>query len=138
MMNKKGFMEAKDWLSGFVGLIIFSLGLIPILETFNILQLGLSKFLSSGPFLAAAPYVLAVLGFYLAIESIIELTNANHIGWLSFMIGAVVMAIGLLQVLKAFGIGPGLFGLELPPLVYYIIFLVEGLFLLIAMFAMEL
>ncbi len=137
-MNKKAMMEPKDWISGLVGLVVFLAGLIPLLEYFNIISWGFSNFLSSGAFISATPYILAVLGFYLAIESIIELTNSNHIGWLSFFIGVAIMAVGILPALQAFGIGPGLFGLELPTFVYHIIFIVEGLFLMIAMFAMEL
>lgn len=88
--------------------------------------------------MTAVPYILAILGFYLAVESIIELTNSNHIGWLSFFIGLAIMVVGLLPALQAFGIGPGLFGITLNPLVYHIVFVIEGVFLMIAMFAMEL
>lgn len=137
-MNKKGFMEAKDFLSGIVGLIVFAIGLIPLLESFGVLKTNLTGILTSGPFMSTIPYVLAILGFYLAIESIIELTNSNHIGWLSFFVGVAVMLIGLLPALQAFGIGPGLFGITLPTLMYQIIFIIEGVFLMIAMFAMEL
>ncbi|MEK6886923.1 MAG: hypothetical protein AABW88_03755 [Nanoarchaeota archaeon] len=137
-MNKKAMMEPKDWFSGLVGIIVFAVGLIPLLEQFNVVNWGISEFLSAGPFMSAVPFILAVLGFYLAIESIIELTNSNHIGWLSFFVGVVIMAIGILSALQSFGIGPGLFGLDLPVLVYNIIFIIEGLFLMIAMFAMEL
>ena len=52
--------------------------------------------------------------------------------------GIAIMVVGVLPALQSFGIGPGLFGLELPILVYHIIFVIEGLFLMIAMFAMEL
>lgn len=129
-------MEAKDWLSGIVGVIVFALGLMPLLEQFGVLGTNVAGLLTGAS--AAIPYILAILGFYLAIESIIELTNSNHIGWMSFFIGAAIMLIGLLPALASFGIGPGLFGFELPQTVYYVIFIVEGLFLMIAMFAMEL
>lgn len=140
-MNKKAMlhMEAKDYLSGLVGLVVLAAGLIPILESMNVVNWGITAIIHSSAFSSAIPYILAILGFYLAIESIIELTNSNHIGWLSFLIGVVIMATGLLPALQqSFGIGPGLFGLTLPPLVYNIIFIVEGLFLLIAMWSMEL
>lgn len=137
-MNKKAIVEPKDWFSGFVGLVVFLLGLLPLLESFGVLSTGFSAFVGSGAFLTAMPFILSILGFYLAVESIIELTNSNHIGWFSFLIGAVIMLIGLLPALQAFGIGPGLFGLSLPSMVYNIIFVVEGIFLIIAMFAMEL
>lgn len=137
-MNKKAMIEAKDWMSGLVGVIVLLAGLIPILERFTTLNLGVSNLLSSSAVLAALPFILAILGFYLAIESVIELTNSNHIGWLSFLIGVAVMVIGILPALNSLGVGPGLFGVELPMIVYNVIFVVEGVFLMIAMFAMEL
>src|SRR3989344_1803447 len=133
-MNKKAMMEPKVWLSGLVGFVVFAAGLIPLLERFNIVDWGISNFMGSSAFMSAAPYLLAALGLYLAIESVIELTNSNHIGWLSFFIGIAIMVVGVLPALQSFGIGPGLFGLELPILVYHIIFVIEGLFLMIAMF----
>lgn len=131
-------MEAKDWFSGLMGVIVLGLGLIPILESMKVLNLGVTAIFASSWVLVALPFVIAGLGFYLALESIIELTNSNHIGWMSFFIGVAVMLIGLLPALATFNIGPGLFGLTLPPLVYYVIFVIEGIFLMIAMFAMEL
>ena len=131
-------IDTSDWVSGFVGVIVFLLGLFPLLETYGVVTTGVSLFLSSSWVLTALPFILAILGFYLAIESVIELTNSNHIGWMSFMIGVVVMLIGILPALQKLGIGPGLFGLEIPAIAYYIIFVIEGLFLMIAMFAMEL
>jgi len=137
-MNKKGLMEAKDWISGLVGLLVLLVGLIPILESFKVINLGFSNIMGTSAFLTALPFILAILGFYLAIESLIELTNSNHIGWLSFFIGAIIMVVGILPALQSFGIGPGLFGFQPPILIYNIIFIVEGIFLIIAMFAMEL
>ena len=139
-MNKKAMlhMEAKDYLSGLVGLVVLAAGLIPILESMKVVNLGITGIIHSSAFSSAIPYILAVLGFYLAIESIVELTNSNHIGWMSFLIGVAIMAIGLLPALQSFGIGPGLFGLTLPAMVYNVIFVIEGLFLLIAMWSMEL
>ncbi len=137
-MNKKAMIEAKDWISGFIGGIVFLAGLLPLGETLGIIDLGISNIFSSGAFMTAIPFILAILGFYLAVESVIELTNSNHIGWLSFLIGVAVMIIGLLPALGSIGIGPGLFGFELPMTVYHIIFMIEGIFLMIAMFAMEL
>ncbi len=131
-------IDTSDWMSGFIGFLVFLLGLIPLLEKFGILQTNVSALFEANWFTAIVPFLLAILGIYLAIESIIELTNSNHIGWISFFIGAVVMIVGILPALQKFGIGPGLFGFEIPTLVYQVIFLIEGIFLMIAMFAMEL
>ena len=131
-------MDMSDWASGFIGGLVFLLGLIPLIEMFTALNLGVTSFLQSSIPTTALPYLLAILGFYLAIESIIELTNSNSIGWISFLIGGVVMLAGLLPAIASFEIGPGFFGFVILALAYYIIFIVEGFFLMIAMFAMEL
>lgn len=135
-MTVFGFKEA---MSGILGLAIFSLGLIPILEDFGIVSFGISNFLKTGWFIAALPYILAIAGFYLLIEAIIEISNSNSAGMMSFIIGSVVMVLGLLPVLHGFGIGPEWFsmGFLSNPWIYRIIFMVEGLFLMIATFAME-
>jgi len=129
--------RGRDYISGVIGLVLFIFGLVPILESFNVLNFGITGILASTWFAAAIPFVLAILGLYLAIESVEELFNSNSIGWISFIIGAIVLVVGLLLSLKAFGIGPGLFGLVISPIIYSIIFLIEGAFLMIAMFMME-
>ena len=128
-------MEFKDWLSGFIGAVIFALGLLPILNTRGI-----------GPAWFALPwlpvqifaYIVAIAGFYLFVESFIEITNSNIIGWWSFAVAVAVIAIGLLPLLNRFGIGPAWFDFPwLNETIYRVIFIVEGFFLMIATFAME-
>ena len=44
-------------------------------------------------------WVVVIGGFYLVINSFIEITNSNVVGWLSFLIAAVISILGVLQVL---------------------------------------
>ena len=128
-------IEGKDWISLFTGMILTALGGLPLLNKFGI---GAEWFALPWLPLQFAAYVVAIAGFYLMINSIIEITNSNAIGWISFLIATVLMAAGVLQVLFRFGIGASWFELAfIQDTVYYIIFVVEGLFLMIAMFAME-
>ena len=127
-------IEAKDWLSFFVGLIIAALGVLPLLSKMNT---GPSWFGLEFLPVQILAYIVAIIGFYLLIESIIEITNSNAIGWISFLIAAVFMAAGILIVLSRFNVGPSWFALPINALIYQIIFIVEGLFLMVAMFAME-
>ena len=118
-------MEPKDWISGLVGLMILALGLLPLLNARGIgpVWFGLSlpvKLLS---------WVVVIGGFYLIINSFIEITNSNVVGWLSFLIAAVITVVGVLQVLGKIGWISGI--------VFNIIFIVVGFFLVIATFAME-
>lgn len=129
-------MEAKDWISLLVGAIVFCMGLFPILNTAGIGPSWFSlNFLSVQIFM----YLLAIGGFYLVVESVIEITNSNVVGWWSFIIAALIMALGILQVLNNFAIGPSWFAFPwLSQMIYYIIFMVLGFFLMVACFAMEL
>jgi hypothetical protein len=128
-------LSAKDWLSFLIGAIVAAFGLLPILNRLNI---GPSWFALEFLPIALFGYIVAAAGFYLMIESVIEITNSNAVGWISFLVAVVVLVIGILPTLARFGIGPGWFAFTwLSPLIYQIIFIVEGLFLMIAMFAME-
>ena len=123
-------MQARDWISGLLGLIIFSLGLLPLLGYFPFLN-------DLAPSLLA--WIVAGAGFYLAINSIIEITNSNIVGWWSFGVAIAVLAIGIFPLLHSFGIGPAWFEFNwLNRKAYDVIFVIEGFFLMIATFAMEL
>ena len=118
-------MEVKDWISGLVGLVILSLGLLPLL---NSLGIGPAWFNFSLP-VKLASWIVAIGGFYLIIDSFIEITNSNVIGWISFLVAAVITVLGILQVLGRIHWISGI--------VFNIIFIILGLFLMIATFAME-
>jgi hypothetical protein len=121
--------DFSDITSGVVGLLVFLFGLIQLLELYKIISLGITSFVSTNWFTLLLPYIIAVLGLYLAIEAFIEITNSNVLGVLSFIIGVAIMISGILSAFKI---------LPFPPLIYHIIFIVEGIFLIIAMFAMRL
>lgn len=123
-------MQTRDWISGVVGLILFLLGLLPLLGKF--------AFLNNLP-VSLLTWIVAGAGFYLAINSIIEITNSNVVGVWSFGVAIAVLAIGLLPLLHSFGIGYAWFEFKwLNRTAYNILFIVEGVFLMIATFAMEL
>lgn len=127
-------METKDFISFVIGALLFAFGLLPILS-----MLGYGpEWFDFGIKTSLFAYIVAIAGFYLIIESFIEITNSNSIGWWSFLIAAVLMTVGILQVLASFSIGPTWFNFNIPEIAYYMIFMIEGLFLMIAMFAMEL
>ena len=123
-------MQTRDWISGIAGAVIFLLGLMPMIGKFT--------FLNNLP-VSLLTWIVAGAGFYLAINSVIEITNSNIVGWWSFGVAIAVLVIGLFPLLHGFGIGPAWF--EFPWLkgtAYNIIFIIEGVFLMIATFAMEL
>jgi len=123
-------MQARDWISGLVGAVIFLLGLLPLIGKFT--------FLDNLP-VSLVIWIVAGAGLYLAMNSIIEITNSNIIGWWSFIVAITILIIGLLPLLHSFGIGPSWFEFKwLSRTAYNILFVVEGIFLMIATFAMEL
>ncbi|MBS3105235.1 hypothetical protein J4234_03195 [Candidatus Woesearchaeota archaeon] len=123
-------MQMRDWISGLVGALVFLLGLMPLMGKF--------EFLNNLP-VSLLTWIVAGAGFYLAINSIIEITNSNVIGWWSFGVAIAVLIIGLFPLLHSFGIGSAWFQFNwLNRAAYNIIFIIEGVFLMIATFAMEL
>jgi hypothetical protein len=132
-------MEAKDWLSFFVGIIVASMGALPLLHKY----MGVGPAFFELSFLPATifAYVIAGIGFYLIINSFIEITNSNPIGWFSFLLAGLIVATGVLKALGQIGIVTGFLALPfldaLSPIFYQVVFLIEGLFLMIACFAME-
>ncbi|MBW2989973.1 hypothetical protein KY358_06690 [Candidatus Woesearchaeota archaeon] len=118
-------MEMKDWISGLVGVIILCLGLFPLLNSRGI---GPGWFGLSLP-VRLLSWVIVGGGFYLIINSLIEITNSNVIGWVSFFIAAVITVLGILQVLRKITWISGI--------IFNIAFILLGLFLMIATFAME-
>jgi len=130
-------MEGKDFFSLIVGFIVLALGAVPLLEGMKVFNLGLTKILSGVLAANIAVYLVAGLGLYLAIESIIEITNSNSIGGFSLIIALLVTVLGLIPILSNFGILPFNLPFALSQMVFQIIFIIEGLFLIIAGFAME-
>jgi hypothetical protein len=132
-------MEAKDIISFIVGLLLFALGLLPLLAGFGIgpAWFDLFKFLPVTVF----SWIIAVGALYLVVDSVIEITNSSAIGFVSIIIAFICLAIGVLPILASFGIGPAFFSLSFLGAVgkylYNIIFILEGVFLMIAMVAME-
>ena len=123
-------MQMRDWISGLIGAVILLLGLMPLIHKF--------EFLNNLP-VTLLTWILAGAGLYLAVNSIIEIANSNIVGWASFSIAIAALAIGLFPVLHTIGIGPAWFEFKwLGRNVYNLLFVVEGAFLMIATFAMEL
>jgi hypothetical protein len=123
-------MQMSDWMSGLVGAVIFLLGLMPILGRWDFAN-DLS--------ITLLTWIVAISGFYLLVNSVVEITNSNIVGWWSFGVAVAVIIIGFFPILHGFGIGPSFFEFSwLSRSSYNFIFVIEGLFLMVATFAMEL
>jgi hypothetical protein len=129
-------MELKDWLSFFAGVAMIALGGLPLIH--SIMSNAPSAFALSWFPLTLFTYVLAGAGLYLLIDAIIEITNSNGVGWMTFLLGIVFLIIGLIPILNTVGIIGFSLPFALSPVAYQIMFVIEGIFLCIATFAMEL
>ncbi len=124
------FDDPKNWSALLIGLLLMALGVIPLLNTFKVITWG--TFLHANWLISVFPYLLAVGGVYLLIEAFME---DDHWRLVSIVVALLVIAVGVLQILSVFKV----IGLNLSfitPLVYNILFAIEGFFLVIASFVM--
>ena len=129
-------MQLRDWISGLVGLVVLSFGLLPILNGFGV---GPEWFKLEILQVQIMGYIVVIADFYLIMNSVIEITNSNIIGWWSFLTASIITAIGLLNVLGQFEIVSGFLAMEwITQAVFQVMFVVLGFFLMIATVAMEL
>jgi asparagine N-glycosylation enzyme membrane subunit Stt3 len=132
-------IEGKDILSFVVGLVLFILGVLPLLGKFGIGP----EWFNVWTFLPIAIvfWVIALGALYLVINSVIEITNSASVGVLSIIIAFVCLVVGMLPIIHGFGLGPDFFALSflgaVAEYLYNVIFIIEGVFLMIAMIAME-
>lgn len=134
--SKKGFyMSARDWISFFVGLLLFAVGLIPLLNKFGVLPFGLPGFMT-GLIASIFFWIIAIAGLYIIIDGLIE--PAGHmIHTMLIVTGILFVLIGLVPILNQFGV----IKFDIPFLkdliVYNIIITIEGLMLMSAGFTMR-
>jgi hypothetical protein len=127
-------MQTRDWVSGVVGIILFLLGLFPFMH-----ELGGAAWWSISLPVALMGWVVAIGGFYLIINSFIEITNSNIVGWISLCTAGIITVLGVLHVLGQMGIFSGFLAVQwIPDIMFNILFMVLGIFLMIATVAMEL
>jgi hypothetical protein len=134
--SKKGFfMSARDWISFFIGLVLFAVGLIPLLNQFKITPFGLPGFLAG--FVAQIFFwIIALAGIYIVVDGLIE--PAGHMIHITLMVlGIIFIIVGLIPILNSFKI----IGFSIPYLsnliVYNIIITIEGVMLMSAGFTMR-
>ena len=130
IINKKGFINFDDprHLGSLVcGLLLIPLGLIPILSHFNVIAFNLPGFINNVVGIIGL-YVVAGVGFWLFIEAWMEEETARHV---TLLCSILFLAVGIISILNQFNI----IGFTIPflvPMVYNVIFVIEGLLLILA------
>jgi len=128
-------MSFRDWISFFIGLVLFVIGLIPLLNKFGVLKFTLPDFML-GLIGSIFFWIIAIAGTYIIIDGLIE--PAGH-GLHKFLLalGLLFIIIGLIPIMNKFGV----IKLDIPFLanlvVYNIIITIEGLMLMTAGFTMR-
>lgn len=131
MIANFDFTDPKHWLALLVGLLLIAVGGIPLLNSWGLIDFNIPESLL-GIIGSIALWVISAAGFYLLIDAFFE---DEGIQKMTFLIAFVVLAIGIIPLLYQFGI----IAFTIPflsPVLYYAVFVVEGIFLVIASFTM--
>lgn len=113
-----------------IGIILTAMGAIPLLNQFGVIGFGLGPL--SGVIARIAQYILAAAGLMLFVEAWFE---DDFIWKITITAGILFFGIGLVPLLNSFG----LIGFTIPFLsvtVYNVIFVIEGVLLMLAFFFM--
>jgi hypothetical protein len=124
--------EAKGWWSVIIGILIIVLGLIPFLNKFNVIGFNLPTFLQNA-IGAFGIYIVAAVGIYLLIDGFME---DDTIKAITLIVAALLVIAGVMSALFQFGV----IGFAIPFLTYTVfnvIFVIEGILLIIAGAAMD-
>lgn len=121
--------SVRHWTSFFVGLVILCFGLFHLI--------GKKAWLGpvgglTGTILA---YILAIGGLYVIIDAFFEFSFHSGIGIATLIIGLLFFGLGIINVLASFGVIT--FSVPIATMIYNILFVVEGVFLMIACFVMD-
>ncbi len=120
--------DERSWIPLIAGLIMLAVGGIPLLAELGIITWSIA-------FLATTigkigSYLLAGGALFLIIDSFIEdITEPK--GVITMIVGLLLLTIGILSII---GIATPIFSKILVPMVYYILFTIEGIMLFIGAF----
>lgn len=123
--------SVRHWVSFGVGVIIFLLGLFPLIGKESWIPF------SETIFGVVAAYLVAFGGLYIIVDSFFEFTFHSGVGITTLIVGLLVCALGVLTVLDSMGMVAIGLSTWLKPLIYQVLFILEGLFLMIAAFIMD-
>lgn len=123
--------EPKGYLSAIAGLLLIALGLIPLLSTFGVIGWNLPTFML-GIIGKIVFYIAAGAGLWLIVTGFME---DDTLRLITIVLGVIILVAALIPLLNSFGvIGFSLGFLNLT--VFQVIFVLEGILLIIAAFAM--
>ena len=120
--------DERSWIPLIAGIIMLAIGGIPLLAELGLISFGIG-FLTT-TLGKVASYVLAGGALFLIIDSFIEdITEPK--GIITMIVGLLLLTIGILSII---GIATPILSKILVPMVYYILFTIEGIMLFIGAF----
>jgi hypothetical protein len=122
---------ARKWFSIIIALIMIAIGILPLLNMFNMISFDISFITSTtGTILS---YILAAGALGMIIDSLFEGLQRPG-GIFTLILGLILLILGILPIL---GIGIAFISVILIPTVYYVLFTIEGVILLIDTFSIS-
>ena len=125
--------EPKGWVALLVGLLVAVIGAVPLLAKFKVLPFSLPDFVAK-LIPAIAIWLIPAIALLLFIDSAVWEEEFPRI--ISVLVALVFLALGVIEILSKFSI----ISFSIPVItdtIYYVIFVLEGLFLLLAAFWMQ-
>jgi len=119
----------RHWSSFFAGLVLLCFGLFQLIGKAG--WLGPLGGLTGG----VLAYVLAFGGLYVIIDSFFEFSFHSGLGITTLIIGLIVFGLGLVNLLNGFGVLS--FSVPIVDFIYHILFVIEGVMMMIACFVMD-
>ena len=111
-----------------LGVVILAIGILPLLENFGMISFTV-------PFIGFATkiafWIFAAGGLFILVDAHLE---GHSLKMPSTILGILLLAVGLIEILYSFEV----IGFHIPflnEMIFYILFALEGLFLVIAAFA---
>lgn len=123
----------RHWISFFFGMLIFVFGLFPMIGK-DAWLFNLSHHASA----VILAYIVAFGGLYIIVDSFFEFTFHSGVGIFTLLIGLIIFSMGLIVVLHSMAVIPfSIPFLDKANIIYQILFVLEGLFLMVAAFIMD-
>ena len=123
--------EPESWFPFIGGIIMLVLGGIPVLNHFGIISFQLPFLSSIGG--QVFSYILAGGAVFLIIDSFLENLD-EPAGVFTIIVAVILLAVGILSIV---GIAIPIISAILTPIVYYILFSIEGVILIIGSFLVQ-
>lgn len=121
-------MQLRDWIVGAIGVVVGAFGLLSLI---GLLPFELSR--------TALVWISGIATLILLYAAIVEITNSNVVGTASLIVFFISSIVTLFPILYSFGWVGGWGEFKwLGETAYKLILIVQGFFLMIATFAMEL